>query len=967
MGRRSLMAFTWIPFYKELAAKLLDYRDRQAELLTILSDLKDSGAKVSSLVDKDKNGKEVPLAAMDPFTFFATFNRRSSDENRQAILAAIKTQLHIKADVPTDFDGIPIMDPRKSRFFPFIARRKNDDVAALWDLADAVVRQNPEDVAPTLIDRCLKIVSTSITNLTMGMFWMKPEVYVALDSRNRDLLKHEGIPHAVKDGASYLVFLKETRESIQEPPYEFSQRAYIGQPETKYWVFQANPKRYDIVGALRDGKLDNWTIKTHKGDISKGDRVIIWVTGAEAGCYALCEVTTDLLVSEEDVGDDGYYKQAPAAGPHSYVELRVISNLWNAPITKDKTTSTAALKKLNVGHQGTVFTATAAQYEAMKKLSSDGPNTGAAGPTYWLYAPGPKAKYWEQCWANGEMVVGFDEVDRLDSYASRDDLEAAVKTALKTDKRPSNVSLAGWQFVHDIKPGDIVIPKLGSSAYLGYGIVAGGYEYDSARDGYRNLRKVDWKKKGEWKESKGRTVLKTLTDISPYPDYVARLKKLIGIEETAPKPLVNLPSKNVILYGPPGTGKTYALRTKYMESFTDRQTAQSHAQFGDDLVSAMSWWEVITMVMLDLKTAKVADILNHPLLQARVRRSENRNPRAAVWSHIQMHTKRDCEHVAYSKRYEPLLFEKSDKSVWSIDIEAAHTEVPELAEKLKAYKDYKPTDATVTCRYAFTTFHQSFSYEDFIEGIKPMMGEDMAGDLAYEIQPGIFRQIALRAKNDPTNPYALFIDEINRGNVASIFGELITLLEDDKRLGEERELTAVLPYSRDVFGVPSNLYVVGTMNTADRSVEALDTALRRRFTFVECAPEPGLLSSEQPNDLKVDLEKLLTTINARIERLLDSDHCIGHSYFMGLSLANDPFLALRQVFANKVLPLLQEYFYGDPGRIGMVLGESFVQRRKEAASLAAGDWGIDGIDERDVFQFADPMELPVEAFVSIYA
>lgn len=960
------MSFSWIPLYKELAVALLEYRDRQADLIAILAELKEAGIPVSSLVDKDKKGKAVPLDAMDPFTFFASFNRRSTDQNRKAALDGIKKRLNLKSDVPSDFDGIPIMDPRKSRFFPFVANRKADDVDALWNLAEAVVRQEPEKVDPALIDRCLKIVSTSMTNLTMGMFWMQPDVYIALDSRNRELLEHDAVPHAVKDGASYFVFLKNARQAIQEPPYEFSHRAYIGQPETKYWVFQANPKRYDIIGALRDGKLDNWTIKTHKGDISKGDRVIIWVTGAEAGCYALCEVTTDLLESEEDVGDDGYYKQAPAAGPHSYVELRVVSNLWNLPITKDETTATAALKKLNVGHQGTVFTATAAQYEAMNKLASNKQNAVLAGPTYWLYAPGPKAKYWEQCWANGEMVVGFDEVDRLDSYASRDDLEAAVKTALKTEKRPYNASLAGWQFVHEMKPGDIVIPKLGSSAYLGYGVVAGAYDYDSTRDGYRNLRKVDWKKKGEWKESKGRTVLKTLTDISPYPDYVARLKTLIGIEETAPKPLVNLPSKNVILYGPPGTGKTYALRTKYMECFTDRQTAQSHEQFGDDLVSAMSWWEVITMVMLDLKTAKVADILNHPLLQARIRRSENRNPRAAVWSHIQMHTKRDCEHVAYSKRYEPLLFEKSDKSVWSIDIEAAHAEVPELAEKLEAYKDYSPTDATVTCRYAFTTFHQSFSYEDFIEGIKPVMGEDMAGDLAYEIQPGIFRQIALRAKNDPTNAYALFIDEINRGNVASIFGELITLLEDDKRLGEEHELTAVLPYSRHEFGVPSNLYVVGTMNTADRSVEALDTALRRRFTFVECAPNPSLLKTEQPAELNVDLEKVLTTINARIERLLDADHCIGHSYFMGLQASADPLLALRHVFANKIMPLLQEYFYGDPGRIGMVLGEAFVQRREGAAELAAGDWGVDGADERDVYQFADPMKMGVEAFQSIY-
>jgi len=960
------MSFTWIPFYTELANKLLSYRDRQAELLALLGDLRKAGVKVSSLVDKDTNGKEVPLTAMDPFTFFASFNRRSSDVNRRSILKAIKEKLEIGAEVPTDFDGIPIMDPRKSRFFPFEARRKEGDVAALWDLAEAVVRKTPEEVDPKLIDRCLGIVSTSITNLTMGMFWMQPNVYTALDSRNRELLDQQDISHNVKDGVTYLEFVKDVHNEVNETPFEFSLRAYEGGGTGSCWVFQANPKRYDIVGALRDGKLDSWTIKTHKNDISKGDRVIIWVTGKDAGCYALCEIASELMEAA-DAEDDGYYKEAPGTGPFDYVEIKVLTDLHATPIMKEEVDAAVALAELNVGHQGTVFTVTPAQYAAIEKLAAAKINATADGRRYWLYAPGPKAKYWDQCWENSEMVVGFDEVNRLDSYGSRQELEAAIKKALKTKKRPYNASLAGWQFVHDVKPGDTVIAKFGSSAYLGYGTIVGDYDYDSTRDGYRNLRKVTWAKKGKWEEKKGRTVLKTLTDITPYPDYVERLKALIGIEEPTERTALDLPSKNVILYGPPGTGKTYTLRTKYMEWFTDRQTAKSREQFADDLVAVMSWWEVIAMVMLDLGKAKVTDILDHSLMQARIRRSENRNPRAAVWAHIQMHTKRDCENVAYSKRYEPLLFEKSDKSVWSIDEEAVQTEVPELADKLKAFSEYKPTDAAVTCRYAFTTIHQSFSYEDFIEGIKPVMGEDMAGDLAYEIQPGVFRQIALRAKNDPSHDYALFIDEINRGNVASVFGELITLLEEDKRLGEARELTATLPYSRDVFGVPSNLYVIGTMNTADRSVDALDTALRRRFTFIECSPEPMLLEAEQPEGLSVDLTKLLTTINTRIERLLDADHCIGHSYFMGLGGKSEPLMALRQAFANKVLPLLQEYFYGDPGRIGLVLGEAFVQRRESAAELAPGDWGIDGADEHDVYQFSDPMELPVEAFVSIYA
>lgn len=169
-------------------------------------------------------------------------------------------------------------------------------------------------------------------------------------------------------------------------------------------------------------------------------------------------------------------------------------------------------------------------------------------------------------------------------------------------------------------------------------------------------------------------------------------------------------------------------------------------------------------------------------------------------------------------------------------------------------------------------------------------------------------------------PYVLIIDEINRGNVSAIFGELITLVEESKRLGKEEALEVTLPYSKEKFGVPDNLYIIGTMNTADRSVEALDTALRRRFTFEEMMPNYEVIESE--NSLGIDLKMVLETINARIEVLLDRDHLIGHSYFLGI----DSMKALMARFKNNVIPLLQEYFYGDYGKIGLVLGDGFVTK-----------------------------------------
>ncbi|TCN67675.1 McrB family protein [Acetobacteroides hydrogenigenes] len=397
----------------------------------------------------------------------------------------------------------------------------------------------------------------------------------------------------------------------------------------------------------------------------------------------------------------------------------------------------------------------------------------------------------------------------------------------------------------------------------------------------------------------------------------------------------------------------------------------------------------------------------------------------------------------------------------------------------------------------FSTFHQNMSYEDFIEGIKPITQN---GKVEYEVQDGIFKQICVtantpnqgdfnisydklqkklsevdrltlstptgkqfeislnsngnltlytgsekkqqgtltkqniqrqingedmfvgwegyfkgviaaleadfgyvkqkvevseerRKKQKVKDKFVLIIDEINRGNVSSIFGELITLIEDDKRIGRDEALEVTLPYSKKKFGVPDNLYIIGTMNTADRSVEALDTALRRRFHFEEMAPKPEMLAPnymfwsllwkykkiewENPDYVKeekrlldfigasqtiwntrksiwkdfknegkdvkqidkfpldefggVNLHLMLTKINQRIEKLIDKDHRIGHSYFINVQSEDD----LKEAFRNKVIPLLEEYFFGDIGKIGLVLGDSFVEKVNGGFEFAA--------------------------------
>lgn len=217
--------------------------------------------------------------------------------------------------------------------------------------------------------------------------------------------------------------------------------------------------------------------------------------------------------------------------------------------------------------------------------------------------------------------------------------------------------------------------------------------------------------------------------------------------------------------------------------------------------------------------------------------------------------------------------------------------------------------------YDFITFHQSYSYEEFIEGIRPVMddSENSDGSISYRIEDGIFKKICQRAKNNQNNNYALFIDEINRGNISKIFGELITLVELDKRIGAKNELRLTLPYSKQEFGVPANLSIIGTMNTADRSIALVDIALRHRFDFIEMMPLPELVSENVDG---VNARELLKTINRRIECLYDREHVIGHADFMGVADID----GLRSKFLKKVIPLLQEYFYGDWRKICLVLG-----------------------------------------------
>ena len=235
-------------------------------------------------------------------------------------------------------------------------------------------------------------------------------------------------------------------------------------------------------------------------------------------------------------------------------------------------------------------------------------------------------------------------------------------------------------------------------------------------------------------------------------------------------------------------------------------------------------------------------------------------------------------------------------------------------------------------RYEFITFHQSYAYEDFVEGIR---AKTKNGNLSYKVRSGPLRRICDRARKAPDKKFAIFIDEINRGNIAKIFGELITLVEADKRIrtdasGERlsdcKGLAVTLPYSGDTFGVPVNVDVIGTMNTADRSIALLDSALRRRFDFREVPPVPSELESIDCDDgERIDLAELLRVMNKRLTHLRDRNQTLGHSYLIHVKSFGD----LQKAFSKNILPFLQETFYDDWQQIRLVLADHTVEKEHQ--------------------------------------
>jgi 5-methylcytosine-specific restriction protein B len=452
-----------------------------------------------------------------------------------------------------------------------------------------------------------------------------------------------------------------------------------------------------------------------------------------------------------------------------------------------------------------------------------------------------------------------------------------------------------------------------------------------------------------------------------------------GIDTTSPPPSdVPLPikeliekatySRNLIMYGPPGTGKTYLAR-QFADHFLKPQLVElvSAEDRRIRVLQRLRWYEAIalTMALADGKhTFKVTELQSLPTLRSYAALKSSEKISNAIWAQLQIHTAPESQTVNYSARHPPFLFDKQSDAQWILTAAGREYVNETLQSELQDLKSPIADKAQASDFYEFVTFHQSFAYEEFVEGLKPFLVEE-TDSVGYEVRAGVFKDICARAEagwkahGEQAPKYLLVIDEINRANIAKVFGELITLIEDDKRIDEDNSLRVRLPYSGEMFGVPPNLYVLGTMNTADRSIALLDLALRRRFSFVELMPDSSVLGELDG----VDLRSVLNRLNERIRLLLDRDHQVGHSYLMNLKDKS----ALHHGWYNRIVPLLEEYFYNDSERLHAILGDAFLERSEsltnmpselsELCDLDAPRYRLKALDEDGLLQ-------ALKAFVS---
>lgn len=817
------MQFEWINFYSEFATKLLEFKNNRAELI---ADIQSAYSAINMKLPKLE--REDSIIDIDPFTVFGLFNKGITNANRIAILESFATVFNIKSKVPNNFDGIPVLNNLKATYYGFKDDRQAADIDNLWGLYESAINlaEKDDEANREIFTKWYDTVHDQLGirwNITMGLYWIRPYEFINLDSINRRFIvdpdnmpvdfvnsvkkKLNKLPYA----AEYLAIKDACLRALKDGNYE-----YKNYPELSYraWIVskQVNQEKAEVKGK-----------KSSKAAFLRWFAPLIQALRDLGGSGTPAEARAKIIENEQLSEDEINQTRGKNNVNKFENEVAFARNyLVNAGYI-DKSvygiwTLTAAGKSVDMTSEmaSDIF-----KNVLSSSPSKQGKNTDALADEdvhtvrYWLYAPGEGSCMWDEFYTSGIMAIGWGEIGDLSTFDSKDAMKIKMREVIGESLSYKNAAHATWQFANEMKIGDIVFVKKGMHQIIGRGVVMSDYEYDNTRDDeYKNIRQVDWTHNGEWPHP-GQAVMKTLTDITSYTDYVEKLNSLFEDETEEDAEDVE---------------KTYPPYTK------------------EDFLSEV--------FMPEEEYDKLSGILR-------------------IKKNIILQGAPGVGKTFVAKR---------------------------IAFSMMGVKDVE--------RVMMVQFHQSYSYEDFIMGFRPSTD-------GFELKRGAFYNFCKKAEIDGDNDYFFIIDEINRGNLSKIFGELFVLIENDKR-----GVSLQLLYSDEKFSVPKNIYIIGMMNTADRSLAMLDYALRRRFAFFEIKPgftTDGFreyrmsLENEKFDKLIACVESLNNVISN--DESLGDGFCIGHSYFCNLlpDTINDQILS--GIVEYELIPLLKEYWFDEPTKV----------------------------------------------------
>lgn len=577
--------------------------------------------------------------------------------------------------------------------------------------------------------------------------------------------------------------------------------------------------------------------------------------------------------------------------------------------------------------------------------TSEGTDESVDRPRYWLYAPGEDAFMWEEFYKTGTMGLGWDKIGDYRQFPDDNSLIASIEQHYGGGGSHKNDKCAITDFTKKIKIGDIIIVKHGRKKLIGRGVVTSEYFYDDSVNSFKSRRRVEWTHKGEW-YVEDTLVMKTLTDITKYGDYSKQLETTMGIASDEKD--MNSNRRYWWLNASPkvwrmsewkvGEEQDYTLfnpngnKRRIFQNFVDASVGDVVICYETNPVKKITTIAKVSRAndgekIWFQKTETLTDPVDFSVIKCIPELQQMEflvNPNGSFFKLTEE------EYNAIIS----IIRQNNDEEVESLDVpDYTRTDFlnevymdeanyDELVELLKAKKNIilqgAPGVGKTFCaeRLAYSImgkkdarriqtiqFHQSYSYEDFIMGYKP------AGE-TFKLRNGVFYNFCIEATNNPGQEYFFIIDEINRGNLSKIFGELLMMIEKDYR---GKEIT--LAYSDQGFHVPENLYIIGMMNTADRSLALIDYALRRRFSFFDM--KPGFESEGFKNHIKsigsVKLEKVINLISELNANIRDDDSLgygfeIGHSYFCGKTEAMTD-SHVRRVVKYDIIPTIQEYWF----------------------------------------------------------